>query len=645
MPGAVIALTTILCFGFGLFVLFGIQAAVTPLLSMAILVDIASVVAMADMLKAGTFFVYILSAVVFLSALYKCEDKKAKIKEYFSTPGILLFIISSAILVVILLSTQPVFHDWDEFSFWGISKLLTDNHNRLYTYFKSSMVGSSTPPALAVLSYFFGFFNAAFTEWVSYFAYDVLFMACFAAFTGISDKKQPHISTMLFVTAVVLPFIFTVTELNSKLSSAYISVYADMPMGFVFAGAIAVYLCSQKDNRQDILQVLPVIVFLTYIKDMGFALSCITAFVLFFDMVVSKKQYSFFVFKGFAAKVAAGVATVFTALATFLSWSFHMARVMQRDPFNLGGETNMGMIQMLLTGVKELLSPEKSRKFTTIMNSMFAAFFDIKISMLGAGIRIVAVITVIFALAFIFGDKKGKIRTAVMYITTAVGFVGYYIFHIFLYVYIFKDNAYVLPSYERYMYIYYIGWFAIALLALTLAATSGKAMPVMFVYAIGAACLFITGFYLEPGNTFICAAGNSFPKRRLINQKVERLQDVISPDDVIYVISENNAGENWFIYTHELPDNYFVKDYRKFSADSRPEEDREIAQGMLRYMEEKGVTHVIVDEINHIVGRRYDHMFDVSIDEIAYHRVAYYKVNYTDTGFDFTLVKRGRAND
>ena len=645
MLSSVTALFTIIIFAFGLYALTGISRRIAPLVGLVLLCDVAMVRAMGGGLYAGTLAVYVIAAVVFALALYTHrKDLGNRLKGFFA-PGVVLFVISSAVMLLVLRQTQPVMHGWDEFSFWGTSQKLVKQHNALYTYYSSSMLGKSIPPSMAVLTYFFGFASGSFVEWVCYFAYDVLFFACFAAFTAVFDEKQPHSAFMLYTAAFMIPFIFEITEINSKLYSTYISAYGDIPLALVFAGAVAVYFCTQHTDSRRVWPVLPVLVFLTLIKDMGLALSCIAAFVIFFDMVVGIKEFSFVKIRGFFGKCAAAASMLAVTGISYIGWSVHLAKVLTLDRSDFGGSSGMGMGRMLIAGVKALLGIERDRKFREIFASMISAFFNLKVSMFGSGLMVVAVITAVFAAAFILGDKKGRIRTATAYITTWIGFIGYYVFHIFLYVYVFRNDAYTLPSYDRYMYTFYIGWLCIGLFCLALAVKDGhRLLSRTALFGFAAGCLLIVSFYADRGNTFIGVNRNSFPKRELIRRKAEFLQDAISSDDVIYIGSEDNSGEHWFIYTYELADNKIVQDYFVWDGTKTEDEWDEMAPAvMTQYFKDKGVTHFLIDNVNEEFIQRYGDRFDVPVDEIGLNYVAYYKVNYNENGFYFTFVKGGAA--
>ncbi len=635
-------------FAFGLYTAFNIKAALTPLVSVAVLINVVSIAGMFDLLKPGVFIAYGLAFVVFAIGLYKNKDSLKQKLDGFLQPGVILFLVASVAMLVLLAIRQPLMTEWDEFSFWGISKHLVQIHDQLYTYYKSSMIGNSTPPTLAVLSYFFQWANAEFAEWIAFFGYDVMFFACFSAFTAGFDSKKWNSAFVVYFLGFLCPYIFEVYTKIIHLEPTYITTYADVPLGIVTAGALAVYFFSDDGDSRDVLTVLPVLILLTLIKDMGFALSCIVAFIAFFDMLVGRKEFSFLKVKGFFGKCIAAAAMLAAAGGSFFGWSAHMARVMQRNPFELGGETNMSQVQMLITGVKELLIGPQSEKFVYVKNAMIDAFFTSKISMFGSGLVIFAIVTTLFTVAVTFGDKNGRKRSVMMYLTTIVGFVGYYVFHLFLYVYIFKDNAYGLVSYNRYIYPYYILWIMAAVFAVCLAAIDGKKLfAKATLFGFTAVVFLVFSIYTSYDNLFIECNDRSFATRLDIKKRVDYIEDAIGEDDVIFLHCGGDNGERWFIYTHELARNMIVEEKPvDITGLSQDEIIKKYQQAFYDRFVQTGVTHLMIDRPSEAFALYFDEFFeDGSVWDVETNCMAYYKVNYHDGGFSFELVKGGNIND
>ena len=646
LPNFIIPLVAVIMFAFALYVLADVNPSAAPLVSIVTLVNIVTVCAMFNALKAGTALAYILAAGTFCLAAFQNKDSlKDKINGFF-TPGVVLFVAASMAMLVCLAHTQPLIHQWDEYSFWAKSRQLVKNHNQLYTYYKSSMLGQSIPPALPLTSYFFQRFCPDFVEWGVYFAYDVLFFACFSAFCGNFDRNKSGRAAAMFVSALLIPYFFGITAHTTSLSSIYISAYSDLPLAVLTAGTVAVYMFSGRSDEKRIIPVLSCLVYLTFTKDMGFALGCIALFIIFFDIVVSKKEYIFFKIKGFIGKIATGFAMLAVTAATFLGWSRHLAAVLSLDRTDYGGEAGMGMVEILLNGVKEFLIGPKSEKFVIMQDKFFSAFFNTKVSMIGSGLIVVAVIAVIFLAAVIFGDKNSRVRSAVMGVTSLIGFGGYYIFHLLLYVYVLSGEAYSLASYERYIGTYYTAWLFMALMCLAFATVNSKLANGVLT---GFMCciVLVFGYYIRPENIFTGVNRQSFATRRSVMKKVEKIAPAGSNDDVIFILCGGDEGERWFTYTFEMDKNFIIPNADFTSAGENDAETTVLRrQEMKDRFEKYGVTHVLIDHSSLDFIHYFADMFNDSdvyapMSDVGPTMVSYYKVNYAEDGMSFDFVEGG----
>ncbi len=632
------AFAVVLRFAFFLHVKFDLNPSVTPLVSLAVLVDISIIAGMFNLLMPGVVFAYGLAVISLVWSVYRYKAEiKSKVMD-FLTPGVIMFIVASVAIILFMFARKPLMTEWDEFSFWGISQKLVKIHGALYTFYKSSMIGNSTPPALAVLSYFFQWATPAFAEWASFAAYDVMFFACFSALTSCFDKDNWHMAFFVFLYGFVSPFVARVYTRLIYLRPVYMTTYADLPLGAMFGSTYALYFHSE--NKKSIWPLLPIIFMFTLTKDMGFAFCCIIAFMIFFDAIVGREKFEFAKAKNFIAKFLAAFVVRFTSLCAYVSWSYHMSRVMQRNPFELGGAANMGYAEMLITGFGELLHLiPQSEKFIAVENAMINAFFSAKINMIGSGFRQLIVITIVFAIAFFLNDKKGKIRTIITYITSVIGFVGYYIFHLFLYVYIFKDNGLGLVSYNRYMYPYYMGWLCFGIIMLC-NASKGRLKKISDLAIIGFTITLFSLFtyYASFENIFVECNNRSFITRMNVIDKSDLIKESIKPDDVLYLYSTENA--NWFMYTYELAPNYVMEEFALKDDSLNEEEYRLASRDYLRQqMKNAGVTAVILDNSSESFANYYGDWFGVNPETISKYEIRYYSVEYTEDSVKCTLEK------
>ena len=177
---SIFSLIIILLLAFSLHKLCRLNASVTPFVAIMSVTAFVSLLSLVNMLGVSVLICYELVALLFILAVKKSSDIKQDIADFF-TPGVIMFVIGCVFMFVILWANQPVLYVWDEFSFWGTSQKLTKFHHAIYTYYDSSLIGKTTPPALDALVYFFQPIGQEYVEWKAFFGYDVMLLASFAA--------------------------------------------------------------------------------------------------------------------------------------------------------------------------------------------------------------------------------------------------------------------------------------------------------------------------------------------------------------------------------------------------------------------------------------------------------------------------------
>ncbi len=627
MSFTVVALLAILL-SFALYRFFGMNPSSTPVVSISIICDITLVFAMFGRLRLGSLIALGVCLLAFIASLFiKKEDRPAR---SFFTASIVGMLVCAFVMAYILHSRMPMINWWDEFSFWGMSAKLVKERGRLYTFYRSSMVGASTPPALPILTYIFHITSASYVEWLQFAAYDFLILACICSIAGIYDKKEGHMGVVVLVTGFMTVFMFRATGRVSSVSPAYITAYSEIPLAMLFARSVATCICNQEHGPKGILASAPVLSMLVFTKDMGFALGLIAVFIVACELLATRITTGQNGYSRPFEKIIYSALLAMVVVRSFFSWSFHMAKVMARDPFELGGETNYSMVQLMMTGVRELFGfADPSDKFIRIRNEMFNALFRYRISLIGSCAVLIAFISILFLLAYITADKRNRKSIASIYTTSLIGFAAYYVFHLFIYVYIFKDNAYGLVSYDRYMQIYFVGWLMISVLCLSLSSASegrrGRAARWMSV-VLRTFVTLVSTYYLSFDNTFLKRDRLAFSNRLNVSEKLEKIRDVIGEDDVIAVFTNDDGGK-WFIYAFELSDHYVIPDSGLLAPSEEEPADR-IKETFDRY----GVTHVLLDNSSKELEDLYGDLFDTQIGHIGLDAVGYYRVIRDDDG-------------
>lgn len=488
------------------------------------------------------------------AAFWLCTEVFKKKKRLCPGAGFWLFLLGGGCLILLFGLREPLFTGWDEFSLWGAVCKLTKEQNVLFTQAATNWPwNQSQVPGLSVFSYLFEFFGA-FAEWRVYAAYDVLILAAFAALLIPFEKKDWNIALPVALSAFLVPFLIFHYGPVSSFSTVYLSAYADLPLGALFAGALALYFGQKGKGAKALWPAALALMALTLLKDIGFALAMIAAVLICADLWLVQRGGNFK--KPARTGFLFGAGLLLAPPAAFLGWSFYMARAPHIPHVESIGTQSVGMLQMPFMGLKELFSPNKSEKFTHVMSRMTQEFFSVRDTMLGSGFLVCALILALLALAFFtFREKKQKRTTALFALLSAAGFAAYFLFLAFTYIYIFIDSeAYAIVGYERYVGPFFVGWLLLALCFAGQAAKGQRWLNAGKWALLALSALFFIRVFtvIPPSRTFLNVNDEMFTSRRAFNEKVEGVTSRLCEGDRVYIVSQDDDGIKWFKYSYEF---------------------------------------------------------------------------------------------
>ena len=155
-----------------------LHSALAPLAALGITSIWFTLAGVADLLVAGGWVFYLAAWGLGIFALV---TKRSEARRLLS-PGAVVFWGLAVSFAVYFSIRQPMFHDFDEFSFWGPAAQMTSTTDHLYTICEYGTPWQATQNCgLIVLSYFVQFFGA-FAPFKVYLAYDLLLFACIGMF-------------------------------------------------------------------------------------------------------------------------------------------------------------------------------------------------------------------------------------------------------------------------------------------------------------------------------------------------------------------------------------------------------------------------------------------------------------------------------
>lgn len=184
----------------------------------------------------------------------------------------------------------------------------------------------------------------------------------------------------------LVPYMVSVYQRGIYVQTTYMNAYSDIPMGLLFGAGLVLYFAPRKKTPILMTGAVLAVTASCLSKDMGFALCLIAAAIICFDLLfVQKEDVPFFRLKGLGGKLCWCASLVGAPLAAFFGWAAHMSVVLGSNRFDIGGSADMGMVQMVTTGIAELLGIGRTQKFTDIMELMKSAFFNTRLTMFSVG--------------------------------------------------------------------------------------------------------------------------------------------------------------------------------------------------------------------------------------------------------------------
>ena len=507
-----------------------VPASVAPLTALSAIVAVLTLAAMAGVLYPAAWLLYLLCLAGGVWVAASCRGSTGAAQRLF-TPGSVLFWGMALAFTVYFFVRQPMATDFDELSLWATAVKITKVNDSLYATAELGTPWAATQnPGLPLLAYFFQFFGD-YSDWKIYVGYDILYFSVFAAVVGAVPRKKWRVAVPMAAVLWCVPFFFTNYNHTIYLTTTYMTSYGDVPAGLV---AVDEWLFA--DDGDFKAGLLP---------RTGFSLACFAA-----------------------------------PMAIYYLWNVrYVGWLVSRSASDSGvGETSAPLSAVVVNGIKILLGQpvegfyaEREAQFRTAMADMGHQFWtsDGKLSMIGQGRNVVALIAIVFVVAILAAaSRRLKARIAVIGVLSGVCFLGYNLMLALSYGFIFVPfQAEQLIDYNRYIYSYYIGWFILALGCLSVALlpqitvkceadgptavfAATRRQPrlafELFVLVLACGMLFRQSQLILPQLSVLGFADSEFTDRRAERAEAELVCSYLDPDDRVFYVGQGDNGEGWF---------------------------------------------------------------------------------------------------
>lgn len=558
----------------------------------------------------------------------------ARLKDALCSPGLLFFAAASLAFWLLFAVLQPMFVEWDEFTFWGMAAKLLKEKNMLYPADPVNLKAVSGLPGLGLVSYFVQGFAPEFGEWQCLAGYDMLLMACLAAAAALPRRRWPQAVAVL-AGGALLPFFFSVAPVGTA-STVYANAMADVPLALLFGGALCLWFAAGPGWPGTALTALP-LALLTLAKDMGFAYALVAVFVIFLDLLFGRAWGQTGRGRFWSGALARAAALAAPVLAAFLGWNAYTAAHLETTGASVGsGGLSYG--QVVFGGLAQFFGIDRTGKFADLMGLMADAFFTRDVCLLGAPVLAVAAITMVGAAAFLFAAAGAeRRRVAAVWGGLGFGFAGFYLFHLILYCYNFSDvEAYALQDFDRYLGPYLAGWMLVMLCLLGRAAAMREVAGARFarlgdLALLGAAGCVAALFAWRgvPSAAFWTDSGSRYLLRQDVKARAAAANAVLDWDDTVLVISQGDDATRWYYYNYELTARV-ARGYGGFfngvDASSRWDSDfMNLVESenwtlydykavctppaLVAYLQEKGCDYLLIDRADGYLERSFSPLF------------------------------------
>ncbi len=552
----------------------GLHSALAPLTALSAAVLWLTLWGMAGPLLAGAWILFAAFTALGIWALWPRKGARPDYQKL-ASPGAILFWGMTAAFAVYFFARQPMATGFDELNLWATAVKVTKVDNSLYS---NAVLGTpwavTQNPGLPLLSYFFCFFGA-YADWKIYLAYNALAFAVFAAVLGGMGFSRWRLAVPLAAVLWCVPYFFTTYNHTIYLNTVYMTSYGDIPAGLVMGGAVALWLALRKTGGPK-WAVLPVLALAANTKANTFVLALVAAGIVAVDAWLWPEQRPFR--KGILRRTGFAAASFAAPLAVYYLWNVRYVGMLVSKNAETGGvgETSAALSDVVINGIKILLGQpvegffaERQSQFLQAIADMGTQFWtaDGKLSMIGQGRNVVALILLVFVLAVLAAPGLLlRLRVVCAAVCSTLCFLGYNLMLALSYGFIFKPfQAENLTDYNRYIYSYYIGWFLIALACLAVA-LQGRTAPAAAENARraspwdcrcalagqGALLLLACGMLVRlnqmvlPQLSVLGFSDSEFADRKAARAEAQLVCSYLEPEDRVFYVSQGDNGEGWF---------------------------------------------------------------------------------------------------
>ncbi len=387
------------------------------------------------------FFACILFSFLFpIKILIKKESLKT-IKEKYITKGVFAFLL--LYFIVFLFDFNRFFTHWDELSHWGKMVKEMFRLNSFYSVETSNLlVHKDYPPIMSLMELFYTILSGKFRE--------VYLIRCMHLFEGslilscLQYEKCTY-KEAIFKTSISLILMYLLTLLFDT-AIVINSIYTDYVLAFFVAYLLFHIFKNHEFNWIEIILFSISCIFLLLLKQVAIAFYLMILFLFIIHAVMNKYKWNY------KRIFITCLLLIILPLASLFLWNNYINHLGIQRQFNIS-DMNPSTFLSIAKG-----SSGEDWQRETIKNYSYAIFNK---SILNSKVQMSYIqfgIVLLFTIYILYKKLKEKIKIKNMIalsITLFLGFFGYMLLMLLLYVYSFGEyEGPILASFDRYMSTY-----------------------------------------------------------------------------------------------------------------------------------------------------------------------------------------------
>jgi hypothetical protein len=400
----------------------------------------------------GVYAVVLFALVCITYLIYKQIKNKNILKNAEVLQGIALYIILLSFSFII--NFRMMFHDWDEFSHWGIVVKYFYSVDAFATLLNSNLSRIMAPqyfPGISLFQYFFSRFESNFIEYYSYIAKNIFYFSLFMPLISNIFSKTKWIKNAFFL------IIFLLIPIQKE--AFYNSLYIDEILGAFFGFILVFYfIYKYEESTYGILMVTASAFMTTITKDIGLLLSLGCIIIIMIDIFLYRRSQikSFLLQKSLIAYKTLNIFLLSLPLVMVMFVKFTWALLLKSSGMSVGGFWYQPSLHDILNLVTKQIAPYQKETAIIFVSSIFHR----KITPFNISIFWFCGIFLLIAVFFSLYNKRQIMikRTVSSAFVLAVGAGIYQIVLMILYIFSFAPyEAVRIASYERYTFTYMLG--------------------------------------------------------------------------------------------------------------------------------------------------------------------------------------------